>query len=263
LELTDAGFDYSILSEFRARLIGDEVGMGCEGLLLTRLLDRAQQQGWFKARGRQRTDSTHVLAAIRTLNRLEAVGETVRTALNSLAVAAPDWLRAHVPADWHDRYDRRSEDYRLPTAKTERAALAAAIGTDGLALLTAVYAATAPAWLRELPAVRTLRAVWVQQYYAPDATGAVRWREEADWPPSAVLIQSPHDPDARYSTKRDTHWVGYKAHLTETCDEDMPHLITDVQTTLATTADVTMLPQVQEDLAWRDRLPAEHIVDAG
>jgi len=263
LELTDTGFDYSILSACRARLIGDEVGVGWEGLLLTRLLDRAQQQGWFKARGRPRTDSTHVLAAIRTLNRLEAVGETVRTALNSLAVAAPDWLGAHVPTDWHDRYDRRSEEYRLPTAKTARVALAATIGTDGLTLLRAVYAPTAPAWLREIPAVRTLRAVWVQQYYAPDATGAVRWREEADWPPSAVLIQSPHDPDARYSTKRDTHWVGYKTHLTETCDEDRPHLITDVQTTLGTTADVTMLPQVQGDLAWRDRLPAEHIVDSG
>ncbi len=263
LELTDTGFDYSILSEFRARLSGDAVGMGWEGLLLTRLLDRARQQGWLKARGRQRTDSTPVRAAIRTLNRLEAVGETVRTALNSLAVAAPDWLRAHVPADWHDRYDRRMEEDRLPTAKTERAALAAAIGTDGLALLTAVYAATAPAWLRDLPAVRTLRAVWVQQYDAPDATGAVRWRDEADWPPSAVLIQSPHDPDARDSTKRDTHWVGDKAPLTETCDADTPSLITDVQTTVATTADVTMLPQVQEDLAWRDRLPAEHIVDAG
>ena len=263
LELTDTGFDYSILSEFRARLSGDAVGMGWEGLLLTRLLDRARQQGWLKARGRQRTDSTPVRAAIRTLNRLEAVGETVRTALNSLAVAAPDWLRAHVPADWHDRYDRRMEEDRLPTAKTERAALAALIGADGVALLGAVYAPTAPAWLREIPAVRTLRAVWVQQYYAPDATGAVRWRTEADWPPSAVLIHSPHDPDARYSTKRDTHWVGYKAHLTETCDADSPSLITDVQTTLATTADVTMLPQVQEDLAWRDRLPAEHIVDAG
>jgi len=261
--LTDTGFDYSILSAFRARLIGDEGGMGWEGLLLTRLLDRARAQGWLKARGRQRTDSTHVHAAIRTLNRLEAVGETVRTALNSLAVAAPDWLRTHVSADGHDRYDRRSEEYRLPTAKTERAALAALIGADGVALLGAVYAPTAPAWLREIPAVRTLRAVWVQQYYAPDATGAVRWRTEADWPPSAVLIHSPHDPDARYSTKRDTHWVGYKAHLTETCDADSPSLITDVQTTLATTADVTMLPQVQEDLAWRDRLPAEHIVDAG
>ncbi len=161
LELTDTGFDYSILSEFWTRLVedADEVGAGWEGVLLNRLLDRAQQQGWFKARGRQRTDSTHVRAAIRTLNRLEMVGETVRTALNSLAVAAPDWLRAHVSADWHDRYDRHSEEYRLPTAKTARVALASAIGTDGYTLLGAVYAPTAPAWLRELPAVRTLRAV--------------------------------------------------------------------------------------------------------
>ena len=148
--MTDAGFDYSILSEFRTRFVedADEVGTGWEGVLLTRQLDRARAQGWLKARGRQRTDSTHVRAAIRTLNRLEMVGETVRTALNSLAVAAPDWLRAHVPADWHDRYDRRSEEYRLPTAKTERAALAVLIGADGRALLAAVYAPTAPAWLR-------------------------------------------------------------------------------------------------------------------
>ena len=265
LELTDAGFDDSILSEFRTRFVedADEVGTGWEGVLLSRLLDRAQAQGWCKARGRQRTDSTPVRAAIRTLNRLELVGETMRTALNSLAVAAPDWLRAHSCADGHDRYDRRLEEYRLPAAKTARAALASAIGTDGHTLLAAVYAPTAPAWLRDLPAVRTLRAVWVQQYYAPDAAGVVRWREEADGPPSAVLIQSPHDPDARDSTKRDTHWVGDKAHLTETCDEDTPHLITDVQTTLATTAAVTMLPQVHANLAWRDRLPAEHLVDSG
>jgi len=255
LELTDAGFDDAILSEFRTRFVedADEVGAGWEGVLLNRLVDRARQQGWFKARGRQRTDSTHVLAAIRTLNRLEMVGETVRTALNSLAVAAPDWRRAHVSADGHDRYDRRVEEYRLPTAKTERAALAALIGADGVALLGAVYAPTAPAWLRDLPAVRTLRAVWVQQYDAPDATGAVRWRAEADAPPSAVLIHSPHDPDAR-----DTHWVGYKAYLTETCDEDTPSLITDVQTTLGTTAAVTMLPPMQENLAWKDLLPAGH-----
>jgi len=204
-----------------------------------------------------------VRAAIRTLNRLLRGAETMRAALNSLAVAAPDWLRAHVPADWHDRYDRRVEEYRLPTAKTKRAALAALIGADGRALRGAVYTPTAPAWLRDLPAVRTLRAVWVPQYDAPDTTGAVRWRAEADWAPSTVLIQSPHDPDARYSTKRDTHGVGYKAHLTETCDEDTPSLITDVQTTVATTADVTMLPPVQETLAWKDLLPVEHIVDSG
>jgi len=133
LELTDTGFDYSILSEFRTRLVedADEVGAGWEGVLPNRLLDQARQQGWLKARGRQRTDSTHVRAAIRTLNRLELVGETVRTALNSLAVAAPDWLQAHVPTDGHDRYDRRSEEYRLPTAKTERAAVPRSSGPTG------------------------------------------------------------------------------------------------------------------------------------
>ncbi len=107
----------------------------------------------------------------------------MRAALNSLAVAAPDWLRAWVPADWHDRYDHHVEEFRLPTAKTERAALAALIETDGLTLLGAVYAPTAPAWLHPHPAVRPHRGVWVQPYYAPDATGGVRWREEEDCPP--------------------------------------------------------------------------------
>ncbi len=97
MEVTDPGFAYALLSEFRARLSGDEVGLGglvvgggWDGVLLGRLLDRARQQGWLKARGRQRTDATHVRAAIRTLNRLVLVAETVRAALNSLAVAAPD-----------------------------------------------------------------------------------------------------------------------------------------------------------------------------
>jgi transposase len=263
LELSDAGFDYSVLSEFRDRLVADEMGRGCEGLFLTRLLEQARARGWLKARGRQRTDSTHVLAAIRTLNRLMLVAETVRAALNSLAVAAPEWLHGHVRADWHDRYDQRVEEYRLPTAKTARAALATTIGADGLLLLQAVYAPSAPPWLREIPAVQALRAVWVQQYYAPDQAGAVRWRDDGDWPPSAMLIQSPYDTDARYSTKRDTHWTGYKVHLTETCDPDTPHLITHVETTPATTADSTMLGRIHQELAGKELLPAAHLVDAG
>src|SRR5579871_1957297 len=281
LELTDAGFDYSVLSEFRDRLVAEEVDRGYEGLFLARLLDQARARGWLKARGRQRTDSTHVLAAIRTLNRLMLVAETVRAALNSLAVAAPEWLQGQVGPDWHDRYDQRVEEYRLPTAKTERAALAATIGADGRSVLQAVYAPEAPPWLRALPAVQTLRAlpavqtlralpavqtlraVWVQQYYAPDAAGVVRWREEGDWPPAAQLIQSPYDTQARYSTKRDTHWTGYKVHLTETCDPDTPRLITHVETTPATTADSTMLGRIHQELAGKNLLPAEHLVDAG
>ena len=97
------------------------------------------------ARGRQRTDSTHVLAAIRTLNRLERAGETLRHALNSLAIAAPDWLRALSQPEWIDRYSRRMDDYHLPEGQEARRALAVTIGQDGVTLLNAVSAANAPA----------------------------------------------------------------------------------------------------------------------
>lgn len=110
LSLTDPGFDHTVLSEFRTRLVEGKV----ERLLLDTLLKRLEECGLVKARGRQRTDSTHVLADVRGLNRLERVGETLRAALNELAVMAPDWLRALAPADWYERYGRRVENYHLP-----------------------------------------------------------------------------------------------------------------------------------------------------
>lgn len=257
LKLTDAGFDASVLSEFRARLVAG----GAEAVLFETLLERFGQAGLVKARTRQRTDSTHVLAAIQMLNRLECVGETLRHALNVLAVVVPEWLQAHVLPVWFERYGQRFAEYRLPSERTERYALAETIGADGFALLEMIYAATAPAWLREVPAVEVLRQVWVQQFYGPDEP--VRWRAAQDLPPSALLICSPYDAEARYAKKRSVAWVGYKVHLTETCDEDTPHLITDVQTTVATTADFDLLPTIQADLASRQLLPAEQIVDAG
>jgi len=136
LELTDPGFDYSVLSAFRTRLI--ERGDGEERAFVDRLLQEARRRGWLKERGQQRSDTTHVLAALRTLNRLALVGETVRAALNSLAVVAPAWLRARAPEDGHDRYDHRVEEYRLPTATAARAAVAAQSGADGVRLLRAV-----------------------------------------------------------------------------------------------------------------------------
>src|SRR3712207_1378988 len=90
LDLADAGFDHSVLCEFRGRLLGGDA----VDRLLARLLEAAREEGLLKARGRQRTDSTHVLAAIRTLNRVELAAETLRAALNAIAVVAPDWLRA-------------------------------------------------------------------------------------------------------------------------------------------------------------------------
>lgn len=120
LELTDPGFDYTVLYEFRNRLLENEA----EQKLLDELLKLLQGRKLLKSRGKQRTDSTHVLAAIRNLNRLESVGETMRHALNSLAVVVPDWLRAQVPAEWFDRYGPPFSDWRLPGSEVKREALA-------------------------------------------------------------------------------------------------------------------------------------------
>jgi transposase len=204
LELTDAGFDASVLSEFRTRLIQGNA----EAQVFESMLTLFREQGLLKARGRQRTDSPHVLAAIQTLNRLECIGETVRHALNRVATGAPDWLQAWVPSVWFDRYSRRFEEYRLPPGKGERYALAEEIGTDGRALLLAIYNPAAPLWLRDLPAVQILRTVWIQPFYAADAEGHVRWRTAEDLPPAALLISSPYDPDARDGRKRQTQWTG-------------------------------------------------------
>jgi len=257
LELDDPGFDASVLCEFRARLLSGEQ----ETLLLDTLLALCRERGLIKVRGRQRTDSTHVLAAVRALNRLELVGEAMRHALNSLAVAAPAWLRAQAPPDWADRYARRAEDDRLPAKQAARDALALTIGADGYTLLTALGAADAPTWLRAIPAVDTLRQVWVQNYARDDA--AIRWRATEDTPTSATFISSPYDRDARFARKRTTQWVGYKVHVTETCDDNLPPLITNVETTPGPTADGDATPVIHAALQERDLLPAVHLVDTG
>jgi transposase len=120
LELTNPGFHFSVLTEFRARLIAG----GAEQFLLDRMLEQFQQRGLVKARGKQRTDSTHVLAAVHSLSLLELVGETLRATLNDLATVAPEWLRTVAQPEWFERYVHRVEEYRLPKAKPAREAYA-------------------------------------------------------------------------------------------------------------------------------------------
>jgi transposase len=255
LALTDPGFDFSILSELRARLI---VG-AAEERLLTTMLDRFTDRGLLKHRGHQRTDSTHIVAAVRSLNRLEIVGETLHAALNTLAQVAPTWLRDHVTAEWFLRYGTSFSDDQQPQGKGERQTLAETIGRDGHHLLTEIYRDTAPASLRAVAAVETLRQVWVQQ--CSMEAGEVQWRDIKDCPPSSVMIASPYDLDSRYSEKRGTYWRGYKGHLTETCDNDTPHVITHVATTMATDQDVTVIATMHQALAQHNRQPAVHVVD--
>ena len=153
LPLTDAGFDASVLSEFRTRVVKG----AAEARLLDVMLARFQVRGWLKARGRQRTDSTHILAKIRALNRVLCVAQTLTHALNVLAEVAPEWLRAHVPPMWVERYDRRMDEERLPKGEIERRQYAEQVGTDGWTLLAALESEHAPSWLQEVAAVRTLR----------------------------------------------------------------------------------------------------------
>jgi len=258
LELADPGFDASVLSEFRTRLVSG----GLEQRLLDTMLERFRAHKLLKERGKQRTDSTHVLAAIRAVNRLACVGETMRAALNSLAVAAPVWLRAQSDPAWVDRYGPRVDDMRLPDKPEARRALAEAIAADGYRLLEAVYAPDAPVWVREVPAVQTLRRVWVERYYR-DSAGVRERGDEHGRPPSAGMISSPYDPDARYATKRSTSWTGYKVHLSETCDDDLPRLITHVETAPAPAADGDATPTIHQALADKGLPPNLHIVDTG
>lgn len=257
LELNDPGFDYSVLSEFRKRLINT----GRERELLNQMVASFQELGLLKSKGRARTDSTHVLAAVRHLNRLELVGETLRHTLNELAYFAPDWLKSQVEADWFERYGLRFEQYRLPKSQAERERLRLKIGTDGHHLLEVLYRDSSLNWLLQIPSVETLRIVWLQQYYIQSEQ--VYWRSQDNLPPNKLQIESPYDVDARNSSKREMNWTGYSMHLTETCDPILPNLIINVETSVATSADVDMTPVIHARLDQQDLLPEEHFVDTG
>lgn len=257
LQLDDPGFDFSVLSEFRDRLAGADGGRR----VLDGVLAAAWEKGLLKSTGRARTDSSHVLSSARELCWLEQVAETLRTALNALAQTSPDWLAGVAEPDWFRHYATRAEDSRFPKARTKRDEVGARIGRDGMRLLQVLHAADAPEGLHALKEVEILRQVWVHHFHLVD--GEVMRRGPKDRPPGAKRLVTPYDTDARVGVKRDTMWDGYKVHLTETCGDDVPNLVTNVATTVATVADNAMNEEIHTSLAARDCLPAEHWVDAG
>jgi transposase len=267
LELTDPGFDFSVLSEFRDRLLAGDAAER----LLEPLLERCRAMGLLKARGQQRTDATHVLAAIRTLHRLELVAETLRAALNELATVAPTWLQDVAPLAWYERYGKRIEDSRLPKEPTQRAAYAQTVGEDGFTLLDALESPAAPETLRTLPHVVTLRRLWPDHYErsasavqteGPPPPRQVRFKETRELPRAAEHIESPYDIDVRYRTKGTIQWTGYMVHVSETCEEMTPHLLTHVHTTTAAVHEAMCTEDIHEALDEKGLAPAEHLVDA-
>jgi transposase len=257
LELTDPGFDFSVLSEFRTRLVEHQA----EHRLFELLVEKLSEQGYLKKRGSQRTDSTHILAAVHRYHRVELLPETLRAALNEVAVQAPEWLQQWVPVDWFKRYERRIEESRLSIKKEEQEAFLEQVGRDGSQLLSMLSQQEAPALLAHLPQVQILRQIWLQHYFWEE--GHLRLRNKDMLPPAHLTLRSPYDPQAHIGRKGGFSWYGYKVHLSESCDSGYPHLITCVQTTDATASDMKQTQLVHEELARRNLLPQTHLVDAG
>ena len=274
LDLADEGFEFTALTGFRDRLLAG----GAERVLFDRLLDLLKERGLVKAGGRQRTDSTHVLARVRELNRLELAGESVRAALEALAAVAPGWLASVTGPSWQPVYGQRITDLRLPESKAARADLAAQYARDGYHLLGQAYSAAAPPGLRKLPAVQALRLILLQQFYREAGPGGekVTWREDDQHglPPGRARIVSPYDLDARYGEKRGKGWLGYKAHYSETVSDPAgddpatgrpatPNLVTATQTTHASVPDAVMTQVIHDDMDAAGLPPGEHAVDCG
>ena len=264
LELTDPGFDYSVLSKFRKRLLEGKA----EALLLDKILVRLQEVGVIKSRGRQRSDSTHVLASVRELNRLEHMAETMRAALNELAKEVPDWLSSISPKQWYTRYGRRIEESRLPEKKADRETYLMQVGEDGFRLLDALE--SGPEIAKTLEKVSYLRQIWSMHYVRekpPDSSKtkhySLRLKQGDEIPPVRMKPQSPYDPETRYGNKRTKKWVGYKVHLSESCDENRPRFLTHSMTTEAGFHDQHCAPLIHEALARKKLLPGKHLTDTG
>ena len=260
LELTDEGFDFSVLSEFRGRLIASKQ----EHLLLDKLLSCCQEKGLLKSRGKQRTDATRIIAAIRKLNRLELVGETMRATLNELATIAPDWLTTITPNEWYTRYGRRIEDYQLPRSEIKRDAYAQQVGEDAYYLLSCLETSDIADW-QDLAQIKALKLTLARHYeYNADAPEEerVRWKSKKELPRAAAGIESPYDIDARFRSRSGVNWVGYAVHFSETCDDDQCHLITNVETTNATVHEAQRAEAIHQSLADKKLSPSEHFVDS-
>ena len=257
LDLDDPGFHHSVLGDFRDRLLEE----GRADRLFDLALARLKETGLVRERTAQRTDSTHVLAAVRDLTRLELVTEAVRAAVEEVARTAGHALDGLVSDEWGRRYGRQVRLGKNPARPKTRMNEA---GADARRLLEHL-AAGFPGLLRG-PRVEALRQVVAQNYHW-DPAGRLCWRDDeggAGLPPSASRIVSPYDLAARYARRGQvTRWTGYLAHVTETCAEDGPNVITDVATMAAASADSLALDGIHARLDRRGLLPAGHLADGG
>lgn len=245
------GFHFTNLNHFRQRLLEHEA----EYLVFDKLLQQLVALGFVRQRGKQRTDSMSVLGLLAKLSRVELVWETLRVVLKAIPSAAPTWLEQNVPEAFLARYLVERHDYNLTDLQLAEALRQT--GADGVWLIAQLT--RAPHAVQDLPEVQTLRTLWEQQFESADDGTYHGPRTQLE---GHGLLQSPHEPDARYREKRGKGWQGYVAQVTETAEaKGEPNFITDVALTDAQVSDVNALPAVQARLAERDLTPSEQYVD--
>jgi transposase len=255
LPLTWLGFNFSDLSNFRKRLLEH----GAERLVFEKILDWVRSLGLVEKHGKQRSDSTHIVGCVERLSRLELGWETLRVVLRAIEAIAPEWYAEKIPAAFHEAYVERRSDWRL--SKREVKSKMQTAGCDGFWLLDHLDESV-PQIVLDLPEVATLRQVWEQQFERREETKTVTVRQ----PPieGRDVIQSPHDPEVRWSKKRGKDWVGYKLQVTETAEDDVEvQFITEIDVVAANEDDSEVVDDIQVRLIERDLKPDEHYVDKG
>jgi transposase len=265
LPLEASGFDPSVLCEFRSRLVEHEA----ERLLFDTVLERLKAMELLKGRRLQRTDSLVIVSAVRQLNRLELVVETVRVALEAIAEADAEWLRARMPSAWLERYGewtqaRRHTKQTGAKGQAETRRLLTSVGDDGAQLLAWLAQGPGPRWAEEPAEIATLREVWRQQFRAGEqgqiepSTAATRKADGV----GGDLVTTPHDAEVRYRAKGRGE-EGYKLQLTETADEGQLRLITDIEVEKLTAYEGDAIEAIHERLEQRGLVPEQHLVDTG
>jgi transposase len=210
LRVTDATFDPSLLVVFRNRLVdGTE-----EGLAFVAVLDYLVEHGWVPKRSRQRLDSTHVRGLLSAMSRLDCVRETIRLLLEDLE--ADDGL----PESWAPYWERYVES-RLDS-RARAPALQAKFLEAGKDVLEIWKQTAGRGDIEPRDAWVLLQRVFLENY---ELLPAATIRALRALPPGAV--HNPHEPEAQWSSKsttRDKSWVGYKAQVAETV-QDQPRAV--------------------------------------
>lgn len=253
LPLDDAGFHYSDLCNFRQRLLAH----GKDSLIFDQLLKKISSLGFLHKRGYQRTDSTHVLAVVRHLSRLENLSEGLRVALQAIEKADAVFYQHKLPSLYKEHWSKPLSDYQM--TDDERKKELERLGKDIHWLLD--FLSTNRQSFLSLPEVEVLDTLFSQHFTIHNKKEVVIKQKATT---GKEKIQTPHDPEARYSTKRDKSWTGYKVHVTETANEKGEvNFVTDITTTNACERDSETLQQIQQNLEERSLKPEQQFVDKG